>query len=71
MKAACEAAPYIHAKLAVVATISGGDYADRLELAIKNGRPKMIEAKPAQQAEHTEVEEPQSEPTPASRSFMK
>jgi hypothetical protein len=47
MRAAIEAAPFIHPKLAVSANISGGEgIASRLELAIERSRarPKLIEA---------------------------
>jgi hypothetical protein len=47
LKAACEAAPYVHPKLAVTAVISGQDYADRLHRAIERSQsPKLIEAPP-------------------------
>jgi hypothetical protein len=47
MRAAIEAAPYCHPKLAVSANISGGEgIASRLERAIERSRaqPKLIEA---------------------------
>ena len=75
MRAAAIAIEYERPRLAVLATIGGQDYADRLELAIKNsGRgPKMIEAQPQpvptqveQVAEPAQVAEPKPEP----RSFI-
>jgi len=45
MRAAIEAAQYVHPKLAVTATVGGGDFADQLERAIDRSR-KIIEAKP-------------------------
>ena len=44
LKAAIEAAQYVHPKLAVTATVNAGDFADQLEKAIE--RSRMIEAKP-------------------------
>jgi len=55
MRAAVEAAPYVHPKLAVVGTVTSEDFASRLERAVlrsaqavNNGMQtnKMIEAKP-------------------------
>jgi hypothetical protein len=51
LKAAVEAAQYVHPKLAVTATVNAGDFADQLEKAIERSRkvsaqPMMIEAKP-------------------------
>jgi hypothetical protein len=48
LKAAIEAAQYVHPKLAVTATISGGDFADQLERAIERSRRVVIEAKPTE-----------------------
>src|SRR5262245_53735128 len=45
LKAAIEAAQYVHPKLAVTATVGVGDFADQLERAIDRSR-KVIEAKP-------------------------
>src|SRR5262249_9643821 len=45
LKAAVEAAQYVHPKLAVTATVGVGDFADQLEQAIKRSR-RVIEAKP-------------------------
>ena len=53
MKAAIEAAPYCHPKLAVAITVDSNDFAARLERAIArsskviNGSAKLIEASPA------------------------
>jgi hypothetical protein len=44
LKAAIEAAQYVHPKLAVTATVNAGDFADQLERAVE--RSRMIEAKP-------------------------
>jgi hypothetical protein len=44
LKAAIEAAQYVHPKLAVTATIESGDFAVRLDQAIE--RSRLIEAKP-------------------------
>jgi hypothetical protein len=47
LKAAIEAAQYVHPKLAVTATIESGDFAVRLDQAIERSRRvSMIEAKP-------------------------
>ena len=46
LKAAVEAAQYVHPKLAVTATVSAGDFADQLEKAVERSRkvsPTMIE----------------------------
>ena len=45
LKAAIEAAEYVHPRLAVTATLNAGDFADQLEQAIKRSR-MVIEAKP-------------------------
>ena len=45
LKAAIEAAQYVHAKLAVTATVDGGDFAAQLDRAVERSR-KVIEAKP-------------------------
>src|SRR5262245_41272751 len=45
LKAAVEAAQYVHPKLAVTATVGAGDFADQLERAVERSR-KVIEAKP-------------------------
>ena len=45
LKAAIDAAQYVHPKLAVTAMVGGGDFADQLERAIQASR-KIIEAKP-------------------------
>lgn len=45
LKAAIEAAPYAHPKLAVTAFIDGADFAHRLERAVERSQPKLIEAK--------------------------
>jgi hypothetical protein len=45
MRAAMAAIPFEHPKLAVVATINAGDFADRLDRAVEQSR-KVIEAKP-------------------------
>ena len=49
LKAAVEAAQYVHPKLAVNATINAGDFADQLEKAVERSRrvsPTMVEGKP-------------------------
>jgi hypothetical protein len=54
IRAATEALLFVHPKLAVVATVSGGDLAERLEPAIErsnqtrvvNGSAKVIEHQP-------------------------
>jgi hypothetical protein len=52
LKAAIEAAPFIHPKLAVEVTFDGGDFADRLTRALErsgkviNGSARVIEAAP-------------------------
>jgi hypothetical protein len=50
LKAAIEAAPFVHPKLAVAVTFDGGDFAERLGRAIERSSlvrsPKVIEAKP-------------------------
>lgn len=38
MKAAVEAAPYVHPKLSATAVLQGGDFAMRLEAAIKRSK---------------------------------
>jgi hypothetical protein len=38
LKAAVEAAQYVHPKLAVTATVNAGDFADQLEKAIERSR---------------------------------
>jgi hypothetical protein len=43
-RAAIAALPFEHPKLAVVATVNAGDFADQLEQAVK--RSRMIDAKP-------------------------
>jgi hypothetical protein len=62
MRAAIEAAPFVHPRLAVTAVMQGDDFAARLDQAIKRSEvAKLIEGKP----------EPRSlpplgrEPTPA------
>jgi len=45
LKAAIEAAQYIHPKLAVTATVDSGDFAAQLDRAIQRSR-EVIEAKP-------------------------
>ena len=45
LKAAIDAAQYVHPKLAVTAVINEGDFADQLDRAVKSSR-KVIEAKP-------------------------
>jgi hypothetical protein len=45
LKAAVEAAPYVHPHLKVQAIVTaGGDFAARLERAIERSQPKLIEA---------------------------
>jgi hypothetical protein len=48
MKAAAEAAPYVHPKLAVTAILEGEDFEARLKRAIEQSG-KVIEARPAAQ----------------------
>jgi hypothetical protein len=48
LKAACEALPFVHPKLAVSAQINGGDFARTLELAMRRSAkvlepPKAVE----------------------------
>jgi hypothetical protein len=44
LKAAIEAAQYVHPKLAVTATVNAGDFADQLERAVERSRMTMIES---------------------------
>jgi hypothetical protein len=47
LKAACEAAAYVHPKLAVSAMISSDDFAERLDRALaRSAGPKVIEHAP-------------------------
>jgi hypothetical protein len=47
MKAASEAAQYVHPKLAVVANVEGKDFATRLERAVERSRQaRVINAQP-------------------------
>jgi hypothetical protein len=71
LKAAMEAAPYIHAQLCATAVvIGGGDFAARLERAIERSNPKLIEAKPVEAEQHpaTELQAP---PVPHDRRFRR
>ena len=44
LKAACEALPFVHPKLAVTAQMNGGDFARTLELAMqRSAKAKTIE----------------------------
>jgi hypothetical protein len=45
IKAAVEALPFVHPKLAVTAMIDGRDFGAKLEKAIERSQTKMIEAK--------------------------
>ncbi len=46
MRAAIEAAPYMHAKPSGTAIVQGADFSERLERAIARSGTKLIEAKP-------------------------
>jgi hypothetical protein len=52
MRAAIEAAPYYHAKLAVTAHISDADsFAEKLERALMRSSGRLIEHRPAEASE--------------------
>jgi hypothetical protein len=44
MKAAIETAPFCHPQLKAIAVIVGGDFATRLDRAIRGSRGELIEA---------------------------
>jgi hypothetical protein len=57
LKAAIEAAQYVHPKLAVTANIQAGDFADQLDRAVeRTRRVLMIEPKPIIEANTTTSE---------------
>src|SRR5215475_6408387 len=45
LKAAVEAAQYVHPKLAVTATVGVGDFADQLERAVEASRKVILDEK--------------------------
>jgi hypothetical protein len=49
MRAAIEAAPYMHAKLSATAILQSADFSEKLERAILRSGVKLIEAKPLPQ----------------------
>jgi hypothetical protein len=50
LRAAIEAAPFVHPKLAVTAVLAGDDFASRLDAAIaRSAQTKVIDAAPAPQ----------------------
>jgi hypothetical protein len=63
LKAAIEAAQYVHPKLAVTATVNGGDFAVQLDRAVE--RSRMVEAKPMIEANVSD-NVPDNKPHPAS-----
>jgi hypothetical protein len=68
LKAAIEAAPYVHPQLRATAVlVSGGDFASRLERAIERSSGKLIDAKPI---EH-DASELQAPPSPHDRRFRR
>ena len=46
MRAAIEAAPFVHPKLSVTALFDGGDFADRLTRAVERSQMVMINHQP-------------------------
>jgi hypothetical protein len=72
LKAAIEAAPYVHPQLKAQAIVmAGGDFAARLERAIERSNPKLIEAKPVHEAGQHPAGELQAPPAPHDRRFRR
>src|SRR5262245_53700448 len=63
LKAAIEAAQYVHPKLAVTALMESGDFAEKLDRAIERSR-KVIEAKPMIEAKVSDNVSDPSDTTP-------
>jgi hypothetical protein len=53
LRAAIEAAQFVHPKLAVTATVSGGDFAQRLERAMRRSGKSIEPLRPLSEEKRT------------------